>query len=164
MTTSTRDMLYSQLQNVSATIEAYASQIESGRYGRQLYEVAVVNPGEDDEPSFGPYAADDEDDAYTAYRESEGFYLPRSEVDIVAMDEYNADEPTVDDTPIYDYPLEVVDERGRPFAVVIGTGGPHIEVTADGSYSASLVGYWGGVRVELSGSHFDTFLDYFIER
>ena len=75
------------------------------------------------------------------------------------------DEPTLaDETPISEYPLEVVDERGRPFAVVISTGGPHIEVTADGDQRAYLVGYWGGEKVTRGGDHFDTFLDYFIER
>lgn len=74
------------------------------------------------------------------------------------------DEPTADDTPISEYPLEIVDERGREFAVVICTGGPHIEVVADGGYDARLEGYWAGERVTLSGDAFNTFLDYFIER
>ena len=75
-----------------------------------------------------------------------------------------ADEPTVEDTPISEYPLEIVDERGKEFAVVLTTGGPHIEVVADGGSSARLAGYWGGEQVYMYGNVFDTFLDYFIER
>ena len=76
-----------------------------------------------------------------------------------------ADEPIdEDETPISEYPLEVVDERGREFAVVLATGGPHVEVVADGGSSARLVGYWGGLSYTLHGDRLDTFLDYFIDR
>lgn len=63
-----------------------------------------------------------------------------------------------------DYPLEVVDERGRNYAVVLTTGGPHIEVEAEGMGRAALHGYWGGEHVVLSGSALDDFLDHYIER
>jgi len=63
-----------------------------------------------------------------------------------------------------EYPLEVVNERGREFAVVIGTGGPHIEIAADGLRKARLEGYWGGERVTLFGDVFDEVLDWFIDR
>ena len=63
-----------------------------------------------------------------------------------------------------DYPLEIIDERGRNFAVVLTVGGPHIEIAADGQNIASLHGYWGGEHVTLSGQVFDAVLDYFIER
>lgn len=78
-------------------------------------------------------------------------------------------EPAITDsygnvTPIDEYPLEVVDERGREFAVVLCTGGPHIEVVADGLCSARLEGYWAGSRCTRSGDYLSTFLDYFIDR
>lgn len=73
-------------------------------------------------------------------------------------DEYDAQEY------LHDWPLEVVDERGREFAVVLGTGGPHIEIAADGLAGARLEGCWGGERVTLYGDVFDKVLDWFIER
>lgn len=72
--------------------------------------------------------------------------------------------PTVDDVPIDEYPLEIVDERGRQFAVVLSTGGPHIELVADGSRRARLAGYWWGESHELDDDAFDIVLDYFIDR
>ena len=73
--------------------------------------------------------------------------------------------PAVDGTPIGDYPKEVVDERGKPFAVVIRTSGPHIEVAANGvDGPARLQGYWRGHRCTIHGEQFDPFLDYFINR
>lgn len=74
------------------------------------------------------------------------------------------DVPTVDDTPIDEYPLEVVNERGKEFAVVISTGGPHIEVAANGGTVARLEGYLWGDRATIHGDQFDTFLSYFIDR
>lgn len=75
----------------------------------------------------------------------------------------DADEYDVTDA-IHEYPLEVVDERGREFAVVLSTGGPHVEVVADGPQSARLEGYWAGERVTRYGDYLSTFLDYFIDR
>lgn len=72
--------------------------------------------------------------------------------------------PIVDGIPISEYPLEVVDERGRQFAVVISTGGPHIEVVADGGRDARLEGYWWGERHTMADDDFSVFLDYFIDR
>jgi hypothetical protein len=43
-------------------------------------------------------------------------------------------------------------------------GGPHIEIAADGNYSARLEGYWAGEHATLHGDEYDTVLDYFIER
>lgn len=63
-----------------------------------------------------------------------------------------------------EYPLEVVDKRGRNFAVVLGTGGPHIEIEAAGWACAALHGYWGGEHVTLGGDVFDRVLDWFIDR
>jgi hypothetical protein len=85
----------------------------------------------------------------------------RAYVDQIAS---GADEPTVDDTPIGEYPLEIVDERGKEFAVVISTGGPHVEVVADGFAAARLEGYWSGWRVTRYGDYLSVFLDYFIDR
>jgi len=73
-------------------------------------------------------------------------------------------DPVVDDVPIAEVPLEIIDERGREFAVVLGINGPHIEVVADGLYSARLEGYYSGERASRYGDHFNVFLDYFIER
>ena len=75
------------------------------------------------------------------------------------------DEPTVDDTPLSEYALEIVAERGREYAIIICTGGPqNFEVAADGLGDARLEGYWAGEHVTLTGEHFNTFLDWFIER
>ena len=42
-------------------------------------------------------------------------------------------------------PLEIVWEKGEPFAVVLGTGGPHTEITGGGrSGGYDLWSYWGG--------------------
>ena len=73
------------------------------------------------------------------------------------------EDPTVDGTGILDYGLELVTEVGRPWTWVLGSGGPHVEVVADGSDRARLVGYWGGERVERSGYHIDRVLDYLLE-
>jgi|APFre7841882724_1041349.scaffolds.fasta_scaffold225688_1 hypothetical protein len=73
--------------------------------------------------------------------------------------------PTVNETPIGEYPKEIVDERGKQFAVVICTGGPHIEVAANGiDGPARLKGHWRGHRCTINGDQFDPFLDYFINR
>lgn len=66
-----------------------------------------------------------------------------------------------------DYPLEIVDARGRSFAVVLSTGGPHIELTADGYENARLVGYWAGETATLYDDAENTltrFLELFIDR
>ena len=64
-----------------------------------------------------------------------------------------------------DYPLEVVDQRGRNFTVVLTVGGPHIEIEAEGLGEATLRGYWAGiVPVTLSGDVFSWMLDYYIDR
>ena len=61
-----------------------------------------------------------------------------------------------------EYPLEVVWEVGEPFAVVLGTGGPHIEITGGGRQGAyTLHGYWGGEHASLSGASITRAGDYF---
>lgn len=76
-------------------------------------------------------------------------------------DEYDAWDPH---EYLTEYPLEIVDERGRNFAVVLTVGGPHIEIEAEGSGRATLNGYWGGEHVTLYGDVFDRTLDWFIDR
>ena len=68
---------------------------------------------------------------------------------------------------IYDYPLEVVREVGKPYSVLITCGGPHIEVEAHGYGDARLMGYWGSksaTRHDYGNNPLTTFLDFFIER
>jgi len=54
-----------------------------------------------------------------------------------------------------EWPLEIVWERGEPFAVVFGTGGPHVELRGgsrhDGAGYAVHV-YWSGEHVVYRGS------------
>lgn len=42
-------------------------------------------------------------------------------------------------------PLEIVWEKGEAFAVVLGTGGPHTEITGGGREGGYVLrSYWGG--------------------
>lgn len=53
---------------------------------------------------------------------------------------------------LQELPLEIVYEMGEPFAVVLGTGGPHVEITGGGrSGGYVLATYWGGETVRRSG-------------
>lgn len=61
-------------------------------------------------------------------------------------------------------PLEVIDERGREFAVVLTIGGPHIEVHADGNRDAALTGYWGSETYTVGDPVLNEFMDWFIDR
>ena len=59
-------------------------------------------------------------------------------------------------------PLEVVWEMGEPFAVVLGTGGPHVEITGGGrSGGYELTVYWGGAEATVYGDAIDRTGDYF---
>lgn len=61
-----------------------------------------------------------------------------------------------------DLPLEVVWEVGEPFAVVLGTGGPHVEITGGGrSGGYELTVYWGGAEATVYGYAIDRTGDYF---
>lgn len=65
-----------------------------------------------------------------------------------------------------DMPLELVWERGEPFAVVLGTGGPHVEVTGGGRASGSgyqVDVYWAGERATARGAGVTRTGDYFRE-
>lgn len=77
------------------------------------------------------------------------------------------DEDSDEDGSIYDYPLEVIAENGKPYSVVITCGGPHIEVVAHGYDDARLEGYWWGTRstrYDFGNKPLTQFLDFFIER
>jgi len=58
-----------------------------------------------------------------------------------------------DGTNIWEVPLEVISEVGRPYTVVLTTGGPHIEVTQDGHFNPTLEGYWGGDKHTIHEDH-----------
>ncbi len=76
-------------------------------------------------------------------------------------------EPVSGQTPIHEYPLELlVGDHGRELAVVLCTGpaGPYIEVVAEGPWPARLEGYRGIDHYTMHGDYFDVFLDYFIDR
>lgn len=62
----------------------------------------------------------------------------------VAATEYEGQDPR---EFLDQLPLEIVWEVGEPFAVVLGTGGPHTEITGGGRASGAgyeLWSYWGG--------------------
>ncbi|MDP7733657.1 hypothetical protein [Mycobacterium paragordonae] len=158
MTTRDDDMLAGAVDRTAETIREYVRQIESGEYGD---EWTITD-------EFGNQAtvtASSESDALDmVYDTPEYLSLIHGDADSWDVERVEADEPTVNETPIYEYPLEIVDRRGSAFAVVLGIGGPHIEVTANGWESARLEGYWGGSRVTRYGDYLSTFLDYFIDR
>lgn len=63
-----------------------------------------------------------------------------------------------------DLPLEVVWEAGEPFAVVLGTGGPHVEITGGGRQGGyTLTVYWGSTPVYRSGEAITRTGEYFRE-
>lgn len=164
---SDRDALYASMLATAENIRAFADQINSGEYPADYVVWGETTPA--------PLATvvvtgGDANDAIAQWRDATGDdrdvhatldverYVP-------TIVETNADgSPNGDETSIDDYPLEVVDQRGREFAVLVTFGGPNIWVMADGDRSARLEGYWGGEHVTLTGSHFDTFLNYFIDR
>lgn len=82
----------------------------------------------------------------------------------VYREDDNGNEARVDD-----YPLEIVAEIGRPFAVVITTGGPHVEIVADGYDAARIVGTWGflgntATEYDDAAGTFGAVLDYYTGR
>lgn len=138
MSNETRDMLHENMLNIRDRLTDVVECIREGR----------------------PYTDDDLPDGY----EWDGDVLLDAEGDEVDHE----DVPDIDwsDAADYlmEYPLEIVDERGRNFAVVLSTGGPYIEIEAEGNDRAALHGYWGGEHVTLSGQVFDDVLDWFIDR
>jgi hypothetical protein len=157
------DNLRQHCESVADTVRRYVALIESGRYGG-MYAVYADSPGQPTDRLIAEdIVASSDDDAIDQARESHGLG-DDAELYAELVDEFY--EPCLPDGAgdITDYPLDIVDERGREFAVVICTGGPHIEVVADGGNRARLEGYWWGSRCTLSGDYFDVFLDWFIER
>jgi acetylornithine deacetylase/succinyl-diaminopimelate desuccinylase-like protein len=63
-----------------------------------------------------------------------------------------------------EWPLEVVWEKGEEFAVVLGTGGPHIEITGGGRNGGyKLAVYWAGEQAFQSGEAITRTGEYFRE-
>ena len=161
MTESTLDMLTKQVEYAAETIAEYARQISSGEYGNRWTVT------DEDGNEYGTLA-DDEDQAFENAAESDSSGLAGKPEDwTVERDEF--DEPTICDengnaSPIDEFPLSVEVKIGRPLAVVISTGGPHIEIVQDLSDgSAKLAGYWGGEKVFRYGDDYQTVLDYFTD-
>lgn len=82
-------------------------------------------------------------------------------------DHIDRDEEYEGENPI-DYldsmPLEVVWEAGEPFAVVLGTGGPHVEITGGGRQGGyTLTVYWGSNPAHRSGEAITRTGEYFRE-
>lgn len=165
--TNTLDSLRNNLTSVANTIAEYARQIQSGTYPTK-YVIWHETPDMDGDTIVGEVWATEESDAVAAWENAgntftDSHYVTEDETD---------DEPTIRDnygnaSPISEWPLDIVDERGKEFAVLITYGGPNIWLTADGLSDARLVGYWGGEPVTLwddSAGSFTTVLDYFIER
>ena len=144
--TTTLDSLNAMLDNITKTLRAVRSAVHNGLpYFEETPWPGHVSP---------------ESDGYLA--DEEGRLWP-SEDDALHVSDY---EGGVDPHEfLVEYVLDVVDERGRPFAVVISTGGPHIEIEAEGGGQARLVGYWGGKTCERWDSDlFGEVLDYFVDR
>jgi hypothetical protein len=157
------DNLRQHCESVADTVRRYVALIESGQYGG-MYAVYADSPGEPTDRLIAEdIVASSDDDAIYQARDTYGI---ADDVELYAelVDEFY--EPCLPDGAgdITDYPLEIVDERGREFAVVICIGGPHIEIVANGGNRARLEGYWCGSRCTLSGDYFDVFLDWFIDR
>ena len=83
-------------------------------------------------------------------------------------DHIDRDEEFEGESPI-DYldamPLELVWEPGEPFAVVLGVGGPHVEITGGGRQGGyELTVYWGGNPVVRRGEAITRTGEYFREQ
>jgi RecJ-like exonuclease len=64
-------------------------------------------------------------------------------------------------------PLEIVWEKGEPFAVVLGTGGPHIEIrggTRHDGMGYAIHGYWAGEHSTWSSEGVERTGEYFREQ
>lgn len=175
--TNTLEKLTQTVDSYYQDIRDYADQIQSGVYQTRevvkdlshLFGDAYVSALHDWLSQFDWYTLDSVGDPQNRWDD----LLCAIEVDLEEQGyiaEYGViysvedhEDPTVDGTDIISYGLELVTEVGRPWTWVLGTGGPHIEIVADGSDRARLVGYWGGERVERSGYHIDRVLDYILE-
>lgn len=152
--TNTETMLQQQIDaNLADAIE-FARQIESGEYGNQF----EFTYGVTDETV--KVIASTEDEAW------DKFELGQWNKDNVSVERVEFDEPTIVDaygnaTPIGEWPLELVVKIGRPLAVVLAVGGPHVEITQEvGRGSARLAGYWGGDAIYKHHGALQAVLDY----
>ncbi|QPO16802.1 hypothetical protein SEA_KASHFLOW_203 [Mycobacterium phage KashFlow] len=156
----TKDMLTGYVERAAETIREYARQIESGEYGNRW----TVTDSEGNVVTVCGATGSDALDSVYDTAEHRAAIVGEAEDWEVERDLF--DEPTIVDeygneSPISEWPLSVEVKIGRPLAVVIGTGGPHIEIAQDLSNgSAKLAGYWGGERVYRYGDEFSTVLDY----
>lgn len=159
MSESTRDMLSATLDSVAETVAEYARQIKSGEYG-DTWTVTDADGME----VFTDVHASSESELWHDVLPGEPGYDETVDMNDWTAERDEADEPTVNDTSIDEWPLDVVVKIGRPLAVVVGTGGPHIEIVQEiGGGSAKLAGYWGGEQVYRHGDAFQTVLDYFVD-
>lgn len=175
--TNTLGILSQTVDSYNQDLKNYADQIDSGVFRTRemvkdlsfLFGCAYVEALHDWLSEFDWYTLDSADYSGTSDWEDllsdiesemeDAGYLAEDGV-IYSVEDH--DGPTVDGTDILHYGLELVTEIGRPWTLVLGTGGPHVEVVANGSSSATLVCSWGRDKVERSGSHLDTVLDYML--
>ena len=140
MTQSTADMLYDQIRNTA----------------RMLNEVWDAIDGTKCETCDGTGYVTDED----GNEEGDMCDTCDGEGKITTYEGQDAREY------LEEMPLEIVWEKGEPFAVVLGTGGPHIEIRGgtrhDGSGYA-IHGYWTGEHVTWSGEGVSRTGEYFRE-
>lgn len=67
-----------------------------------------------------------------------------------------------------EWPLEIVRQVGRPFTVVVGTGGPHVEIVCevDGGGGrqgdAKIEVYWSSGNARRYGSSVNDVADYYV--
>ncbi|QDM56014.1 hypothetical protein SEA_TRAX_134 [Gordonia phage Trax] len=175
MTNTVASQLIENMESAKARLQAYAEQIESGVYvtresvidlsayfGASFFQEAkawMERKGWDEAADFDPsdeFAADALDEILESYgmESDEGAIWERTE----------HDEPTVDETPISEFGLDLVIKIGRPIELLITVGGPYIAVEHDLSEnSARLVGAWGGDKHTLHDASFETVLDYLTE-
>lgn len=153
--TSTETMLQQQIDAKLDDAIEFARQIESGEYGNQW----TVYNEKGDEVADNVLAAteyDALDEIAKKWKTNDDWYVEKTEFD----------EPTVVDsegneTRIWDWPLSVEVKIGRPLAVVLGTGGPHVEIAQEvGRGDARLAGYWGSDVIYKHHSALQTVLDY----
>ncbi|ATS93046.1 hypothetical protein SEA_SUPERPHIKIMAN_208 [Mycobacterium phage Superphikiman] len=160
MSESTKDMLTGYVERAAETIREYARQIESGEYGNRWLVQSYDEPVDH---NYDDIIADSEEAAIAIAQARSGQSHDNWEAE---RDTFEIGEPTIVDeygneSPISEWPLSVEVKIGRPLAVVIATGGPHIEIAQDLSNgSAKLAGYWGGEQVYRYGGEFSTVLDY----
>lgn len=162
------DNLVAHVDSVLADVEEYARQIESGVYGRRQFGVAELDEDGVYVDHLVTVYADDEDDAYIAYRDrTGGIYLSRDMVDIVECHDNEFDEPTIVDdhgneTPISEWALSVEVKIGKPLQVWITLGGPNILIESEGYQNTRLEGHWWGQSVYRTGDAINTVFDYFV--